>query len=95
VVKKSRKFGVDEAGRIINPRYDPRLGRPTIVEVVVAGVLYQLTPREPVAWDFGIGVVSAPRGYVGDSGAASDTMRAWLRSQGYSRAPDGGLGKAF
>jgi hypothetical protein len=62
---------------------------------VVAGVLYRLTPREAVAWDYaGIGVISTPRVYIGETGEASDTMKAWTRTQGYARAPDGGLGKA-
>jgi hypothetical protein len=61
---------------------------------VVAGVLWLLTPLEPVVWDYaGIGVVTGPRAYVGDSGDVSDTMAAWLRTQNYGRAPDGGLGR--
>src|SRR5262249_2111794 len=61
---------------------------------VLAGVLYRLTPREPVAWDYGgIGVFSQPRAYVGEASEQSETMQAWLRTQNYGRAPDGGLGR--
>jgi hypothetical protein len=60
----------------------------------VCGLVHMLTPVEGVAWDYGgIGVVTAPRSYVGDGGEASDTMQAWIATQGYTRAPDGGLGK--
>jgi hypothetical protein len=63
---------------------------------VVSGLIYRLTPLEPVAWDYGgIGVVSKVRDYVGDSSEASSTMRAWLRTQSYTKAPDGGLGRAI
>jgi hypothetical protein len=62
----------------------------------ISGVLYRLTPREPVAWDYGgIGVVSQPRAYAGDTSEASETMKAWLRTQSYTRAPDGGLGRTI
>jgi hypothetical protein len=62
----------------------------------VAGVLWRLSPVEHhVATDFGgIGVVSAPRQYQGYSGdEASETMKAWIATQNYTRAPDGGLGR--
>src|SRR6516225_359109 len=61
---------------------------------VCAGLIYRLTPLEPVAWDFGgIGVVSQPRVYFGDASAESETWTAWKRTQNYGRAPDGGLGR--
>jgi hypothetical protein len=66
---------------------------------VVSGLIYRLTPLEPVAWDFAggdgtlWGVVTAARDYIGESSEASDTMKAWLRTQDYGRAPDGGLGR--
>jgi hypothetical protein len=41
----------------------------------------------------GIGVYSQPRVHVGDGGEASETMLAWLATQNYGRAPDGGLGR--
>jgi hypothetical protein len=60
----------------------------------VSGLIYRLTPLEPVAWDYGgIGVVSQPRQFVGNGGEASETMQAWLATQNYTRAPDGGLGR--
>jgi hypothetical protein len=56
------------------------------------GLIHMLTPAEGVAWDYGgIGVVTQPRSYVG--GEASETMQAWLATQNYTRAPDGGLGR--
>jgi hypothetical protein len=58
------------------------------------GLIHMLTPAEGVAWDYGgIGVVTQPRSYVGDGGEASETMQAWLATQNYTRAPDGGLGR--
>jgi hypothetical protein len=62
---------------------------------VISGVIWRCTPVEhSVAWDYGgIGVVTAPRSYVGDGGEASDTMKAWLATQNYVRAPDGGPGR--
>jgi hypothetical protein len=46
-----------------------------------------------VAFDYGgIGVVSSVREYIGESDEQSETWRAWLRTQNYGRAPDGGLG---
>ena len=63
---------------------------------VIAGILWRLTPLEPVAWDYSnIGVVTQPRAYVVEAEAASETMRAWKATQNYTRAPDGGLGKAI
>jgi hypothetical protein len=61
----------------------------------VSGLIYRLTPLEPVAWDYGgdWGVITAPRDYPAESGEASETMKAWLRTQNYGTAPDGGLGK--
>jgi hypothetical protein len=60
----------------------------------VSGLIYRLTPLEQVAWDYGgIGVVSQPRSYIGEGGEASETMQAWLATQNYTRAPDGGLGR--
>jgi hypothetical protein len=61
----------------------------------VAGVLWRLSPIErQVVTDYAnIGVVSAPREYVGDACETSDTMKAWIASRGYGRAPDGGLGR--
>jgi hypothetical protein len=62
---------------------------------VVSGLIYRLTPLEPVAWDYGgIGVVTQPRAYVGEASEASETMKAWLHSRNYTRAPGGGLGGA-
>ena len=63
---------------------------------IVAGLLYRLTPREQAgtsAMFDGYGVVSQSRIAFGDPGDASDTMLAWQRTQGYTRAPDGGLGR--
>jgi hypothetical protein len=62
---------------------------------VISGAIWLCTPIDrQVAWDFGgIGVVSQPRVHVGDGGEASETMQAWIATQGYTRAPDGGLGK--
>jgi hypothetical protein len=58
------------------------------------GLVHMLTPRGQVASDYGgIGVVSQPRSYIGDGGEASETMRAWLATQNYTRAKDGGLGR--
>jgi hypothetical protein len=65
--------------------------------VCVCGVIYLATPIEHSVGNIvsleGIGVVSQPRIHFGDPGAASDTMLAWQRTQGYTRAPDGGLGR--
>ena len=60
----------------------------------VAGLIYRLTPIAAVesSWDIP-GVVTAPRQYIGDGGEATETMKAWLATQGYTRAPDGGLGR--
>jgi hypothetical protein len=62
---------------------------------VISGVIWRCTPVEhQVATDFGgIGVVTMPRQYVEDRGETSDTMTAWIATQGYTRAPDGGLGR--
>jgi hypothetical protein len=61
---------------------------------VVSGLIYRLTPLEPVAWDYAeIGVVTGPRDYVTESSEESETWRAWLRTQNYGTAPDGGLGR--
>jgi hypothetical protein len=61
---------------------------------VVSGLIYRLTPLEPVAWDYGgIGVVSQPRIHVGDASEESETWKAWKATQNYGRAPDGGLGR--
>jgi hypothetical protein len=63
---------------------------------VISGVIWRCTPVEfQAVWDFGgIGVVSAPRQYQGYNGdEASETMKAWIATQGYTRAPDGGLGR--
>jgi hypothetical protein len=62
---------------------------------VVAGLIYRLTPREQVALESlsGIGVFSEPRIHIGDASFESETWAAWKRAQGYTRAPDGGLGR--
>jgi hypothetical protein len=61
---------------------------------VIAGVIFRLTPREQVACDFaGFGVFTQPRVHAVEGGEASDTMRAWAHSRGYTRAKDGGLGR--
>jgi hypothetical protein len=66
--------------------------------VVICGAIYLSTPIEFNTIDFasleGIGVVSQPRVHFGDAGDATDTMLAWLRTQNYGRAPDGGLGRS-
>jgi hypothetical protein len=65
--------------------------------VCICGCIYQATPIEFNAVDIaslqGIGVITGPRAYVGEAGEESDTMTAWLRTQNYGRAPDGGLGR--
>jgi hypothetical protein len=65
--------------------------------VCICGVIYQATPIEFNAVDIaslqGIGVFSQPRAYAGEASGASETMSAWLRTQNYGRAPDGGLGR--
>jgi len=50
----------------------------------IAGVIYRLTPMQPVVCSWGgIGVVSRPRDYHGlYLGEADENMAAWLRSQG-------------
>jgi hypothetical protein len=50
----------------------------------IAGVIYRLTPMQPVVCSWGgIGVVSRLRDYHGlYPGEADDNMAAWLRSQG-------------
>src|SRR5262249_44065182 len=67
------------------------------IAVAVSGVIYQATPVLFDAVDIaslqGIGVVSAPRSTVVGDGEVSDTMTAWLRTQGYTVARDGGLGR--
>jgi hypothetical protein len=62
---------------------------------VISGVIWRCTPVEfQAAWDFGgIGVVTQPRQYLGYGDEASETMKAWLATQNYGRAPDGGLGR--
>jgi hypothetical protein len=63
---------------------------------VISGVLFRLTPREQVAFDWQIpGVISQQRVFVGETSEASETMKAWKATQSYTRAPDGGLGKAI
>jgi hypothetical protein len=68
------------------------------VAVCVSGVIFQCTPVDfnvAAGFDFGgIGVVTAPRRYVGEAGDVSDTMLAWLRAHNKlgQRAPDGGPG---
>jgi hypothetical protein len=60
----------------------------------ISGLIYRLTPLEPVVWDYeGIGVVTRARDYIGEAGEQSETWKAWLATQNYGRAPDGGLGK--
>jgi hypothetical protein len=69
------------------------------IAVAVSGVIYQATPVEFNTVDIaslqGIGVHTAPRVYAGDGvdGDTSGTMSAWIRTQGYTRAKDGGLGR--
>ena len=62
---------------------------------VVSGIIWRCTPIErDVVTDYeGIGVVTAPLDYVTESSEESETWRAWLRTQNYGRAPDGGLGR--
>ena len=50
----------------------------------IAGVIYRLTPMQPVVCSWGgIGVVSRPRDYHGlYASEADENMAAWLRSQG-------------
>jgi hypothetical protein len=63
---------------------------------VISGVIWRCTPVEHhVQTDFGgIGVVSQPRQYGGYSGdEASETMKAWIHSQSYVHAKDGGLAR--
>jgi hypothetical protein len=60
----------------------------------ISGLIYRLTPLEPVVWDYeGIGVVTRARDYIGEAGEQSETWKAWLATQNYGRAPDGGLGR--
>ena len=61
---------------------------------VICGAIYLNTPieREVVTDYGGIGVVSAPRDYIGDVSEATETMKAWLATQRYGRSErDGGL----
>jgi hypothetical protein len=37
--------------------------------------------------------VTGPRDHIGDASEANDTMKAWVATQGYARAPNGGLGR--
>jgi hypothetical protein len=62
---------------------------------VICGAIYLCTPIErEVVTDFGgFGVFTAPVDYVTESSEQSETWRAWLRTQNYGRAPDGGLGR--
>jgi hypothetical protein len=62
---------------------------------VICGAIFQCTPIErEVATDYeGIGVVTGPVNYIAESSEQSETWRAWLRTQNYGRAPDGGLGR--
>ena len=62
---------------------------------VVSGVIWRCTPIErDVVTDYGgIGVVTAPLNYDTESSGESETWRAWLGTQNYGRAPDGGLGR--
>jgi len=50
----------------------------------IAGVIYRLTPMQPVVCSWGgIGVISKPRDYHGlYLSEADDNMAAWLRSRG-------------
>jgi hypothetical protein len=59
----------------------------------VSGLIYRMTPLEPVAWDYGgFGVVSSPREFFGDANAGTETMAAWNAARGYGRSDrDGGL----
>jgi hypothetical protein len=65
--------------------------------VAVCGGIWLTTPVEFNAVSIenisGIGVVTQPRIHFGDASEADDTMRAFARTQGYNRAPDGGLGR--
>ena len=64
----------------------------------LVGLVHMLTPIESAAWDFGgggdtWGVITRAREYVGYSDEADETAKAWARARGYTRAPDGGLGR--
>jgi hypothetical protein len=85
-----RRVGQGVQEKIVHPRN----GHDDLANSV-AGLLWRLSPIErQVVTDYGgIGVVSQPRSYFGDGGEASETMQAWLATQNYSRAPDGGLGR--
>jgi hypothetical protein len=87
-----RRVGQGVQEKIVHPRN----GHDDLANSV-AGVLWRLSPIErEVAWDYGnVGVVSQPRQYVGDGNAGSETMAAWNRVHGYTRAKDGGLGRGF
>jgi hypothetical protein len=62
----------------------------------LCGLIHLCTPLESVAFDWGgIGIVSQPRAYVDEASEESETWRAWKRTQNYSKAPDGGLGRAL
>jgi hypothetical protein len=84
-----RKLGSGGRETVDHPR-----GLHDDIAVVIAGLIYRLTPVEQVAWDYsGIGVVTSVRDYVGESDEQSETWKAWLATQNYGRAPDGGLGR--
>jgi hypothetical protein len=65
----------------------------------ICGVIYLATPVERYAGNVAelgdklIGVFKAPIQHLGDADAASDTMLAFMRTQNYGRAPDGGPGR--
>jgi hypothetical protein len=61
----------------------------------ISGAIWLCTPIErAVATDFeGIGVVVQQRDSIAESGEQSETWKAWLATQNYGRAPDGGLAR--
>jgi phage terminase large subunit-like protein len=70
------------------------------IDVVIALAMASLAAVESREdWQQGlvlsqhIGVFTQPRTHFGEVGDATDTMQAWVRTQGYTRAKDGGLGR--
>lgn len=66
-----------------------------VVDLAMAAIAaVEGSSREVIStWEIP-GVITQPRADIG-AGEASETMQAWKRTQGYCRAPDGGLGRAL
>ena len=89
LVNLRRKIGQAGKEQVLHMR-----GQHDDLANALCGLIHMLTPAEGVAWDYdGIGVVTAPISYATELDEQSETWRAWLRTQNYGRAPDGGLGR--